>query len=421
MRGTKSTKNKLFRHIAAAAFTALITTAFVSCFPPGMTGGDSGGGTSTGTSGSLYVTINDSLVRTLNPGTSMEASSYVLTGRGPEDAEFTTETTGGPVEIPGLKIGSWTVTVEAMNDTDVLIANGSSATSVSAGKTSSLNIMVRPLEGHGTLDVTVNWNVADVAAPAIVAQLIPATGAAVDLTFTIGSGTATCVRADVPTGYHTLSIQLLDGGTSVMGAIEVARIAADQTTTGVFDFLDINPASGGVDVDVTPELGDPLQVTITGAETLVALGSSMTVTAGVTGYTGDVTYSWYLNGVFQERGTSFATPAGLLLGTYRLDLTAISADGQQAGSTYADFQVVESTTTSVTIAWDPNTEPDLAGYKVYWSTTSGSYDHSADAGAATEYTVPDLEIGQTYYFAVTAYDSEGMESPYSDELSWLAE
>ena len=32
-------------------------------------------------------------------------------------------------------------------------------------------------------------------------------------------------------------------------------------------------------------------------------------------------------------------------------------------------------TGSVTLTWDANAEPDIAGYKVYWGTSSGVYDH----------------------------------------------
>lgn len=69
-----------------------------------------------------------------------------------------------------------------------------------------------------------------------------------------------------------------------------------------------------------------------------------------------------------------------------------------------------------TLSWNPNTEPDLAGYKVYYGTTSRSYTTSIDVGNQTTYTVTGLGFG-TYYFAVTAYDISGNESGYSNEAS----
>ena len=70
----------------------------------------------------------------------------------------------------------------------------------------------------------------------------------------------------------------------------------------------------------------------------------------------------------------------------------------------------------VSLAWDANSEADLAGYNIYYGTASGDYIHRIDVGPATEYTVVDLDDGGTYYFAATAYDRDGNESAYSAEL-----
>ena len=72
---------------------------------------------------------------------------------------------------------------------------------------------------------------------------------------------------------------------------------------------------------------------------------------------------------------------------------------------------------ALTLAWDPNAEPDLAGYKVYYGTQSGIYDFVLDAGNVTQYTVTDLERDTRYYFAVTAYDASWNESDFSAEVS----
>jgi len=44
----------------------------------------------------------------------------------------------------------------------------------------------------------------------------------------------------------------------------------------------------------------------------------------------------------------------------------------------------------IRLAWDPNTESDLAGYKVYYGTTSGKYGTPIDAGNVTTYTLTGL-------------------------------
>jgi len=72
----------------------------------------------------------------------------------------------------------------------------------------------------------------------------------------------------------------------------------------------------------------------------------------------------------------------------------------------------------VTLAWDANTEPDLAGYKVHYGTASGSYTVHIDVHNVTTYTVTGLTAGQTYYFVVTAYNAANNESGYSNQVSY---
>ncbi|HWN84966.1 MAG TPA: putative Ig domain-containing protein [Vicinamibacterales bacterium] len=58
---------------------------------------------------------------------------------------------------------------------------------------------------------------------------------------------------------------------------------------------------------------------------------------------------------------------------------------------------------SISIQWDPNTEPDLQGYRVYIGTRSGVYDSSVDVGNTTTFVYNGAADGQLYCFAVAAY------------------
>ncbi len=69
------------------------------------------------------------------------------------------------------------------------------------------------------------------------------------------------------------------------------------------------------------------------------------------------------------------------------------------------------------LAWDPNTEEDLAGYKIHIGASSHTYSQIIDVGHVTTYTVSNLSDGQTYYAAITAYDIYGNESGFSNEVS----
>jgi hypothetical protein len=72
---------------------------------------------------------------------------------------------------------------------------------------------------------------------------------------------------------------------------------------------------------------------------------------------------------------------------------------------------------SVTLAWDPNVD-NVAGYKVYYGVVSRTYTHMVDSGHTTSVTIPDLVEGTTYFFGVTAYNTDGLESYLSDEASY---
>ena len=71
---------------------------------------------------------------------------------------------------------------------------------------------------------------------------------------------------------------------------------------------------------------------------------------------------------------------------------------------------------NITLGWDANIENDLAGYIVHYGTESGVYSESINVGNTTEYTIPNLLDGVTYYMAVTAYDVNNSKSEYSDEV-----
>ncbi len=78
------------------------------------------------------------------------------------------------------------------------------------------------------------------------------------------------------------------------------------------------------------------------------------------------------------------------------------------------------------VSWDPNTEDDLAGYKLYYGTASGDYGEPivldaaelVPVGGKLYYLLENLEPATTYYVALTAYDSSGNESALSEEASY---
>jgi fibronectin type 3 domain-containing protein len=71
--------------------------------------------------------------------------------------------------------------------------------------------------------------------------------------------------------------------------------------------------------------------------------------------------------------------------------------------------------------WNDNTEPDINGYNIYRSTTSGSNYIKLNSALliSPNYTDTNVINGTTYYYVVTAVDTGGLESVYSSEVSGM--
>jgi hypothetical protein len=73
---------------------------------------------------------------------------------------------------------------------------------------------------------------------------------------------------------------------------------------------------------------------------------------------------------------------------------------------------------NVTLAWNPSSNPLVAGFNIYYGGASGVYTNKTSVGTATSVTIPDLVIGATYYFAATTYSAAGAESALSSEVAY---
>lgn len=106
-------------------------------------------------------------------------------------------------------------------------------------------------------------------------------------------------------------------------------------------------------------------------------------------------------------------------------VSMVSACGGGSGGTAASDDANGSNTTTATnaatIRWVPpltnedgTNLGDLAGYKVHYGTSQGSYPNIVVvSNNVTETTIDNLP-GDTYYFVVTAHDVYGNDSAFSD-------
>ena len=107
--------------------------------------------------------------------------------------------------------------------------------------------------------------------------------------------------------------------------------------------------------------------------------------------------------------------------SYSNEITATPLDTQAPTTPFIASSTPGSS--EITIEW--NTVADASSYKLYWKAGSGCvsatppdcYARSQNVGNVNSVVINELSFGTIYYFAVTAIDSSGNESSYSNEIS----
>ena len=72
---------------------------------------------------------------------------------------------------------------------------------------------------------------------------------------------------------------------------------------------------------------------------------------------------------------------------------------------------------TVTLAWDASVSTNVAGYRLYYGTNTRSYQFVTNTGLMLTQAVVLPHRGR-WFFAATAYDTNGLESDFSSEVSW---
>ncbi len=109
-----------------------------------------------------------------------------------------------------------------------------------------------------------------------------------------------------------------------------------------------------------------------------------------------------------------------------LSLTLISCGGSAENPTNAGTENITDKSGVATLSWlapDENTDSsqlvDLAGYKIYYGEQADNLTESIniDGINLTSYVIENLSSNTTYYFSITAINSQNMESAYSNTVS----
>ncbi len=229
------------------------------------------------------------------------------------------------------------------------------------------------------------------------------------LTLSPGSGTGnglvtlTTATGSLAVGTHSGTVTL-SGGTGVTPVTVPVSFTVTAAPT-----ISLSPSS--LSYAATQGAANPANQSI-----------SLTNTGGTVNWTVSDDASWLTVSPASGTGSSTLTTsvntAGLTAQTYTDTLT-VSAAGAASRTVSVTLTVTAPATSSTTLTWDANTESDLAGYKIYRADASGGYGApiATVQGNVTTYIAAGLQVGTTYFFVITAYDSAGNESAYSNEVS----
>ena len=222
-------------------------------------------------------------------------------------------------------------------------------------------------------------------------------------------------------GLATISVTTgsLKAGTYT-GAVTLSATGASAVTVPVT--FTVTPTAGTASTTVNLSPSSLNYAATQGAANPANQNISLTNTDGTLNWTVSDDASWLTvspaSGSGSRTLTTSVNTAGLTTGTYNGTLT-VSAAGTSSKTVAVTLIVNAPATSSATLKWSPNTESDLAGYKIYRATTSGGYGapFATVTGDVTTYIASGLQVGTTYFFVITAFDSAGNESPFSNEAT----
>lgn len=221
----------------------------------------------------------------------------------------------------------------------------------------------------------------------------------------------------------TVAFQPSSAG-SVTGVVTIASTASDSavsiavsgTGAATTRLLSVSPGSLAFgNVTVGASTTQPLTLTNTGNSSLTissdaASGAGMSV-AGITGGTTLTPgQSATLTAIFAPK------TAGGVTGSITIASNATNAPSMSLPLTGTGVSPVSH---SVALNWQASSSTAVSGYYVYRAIAAGGpYTKMASpAISGTSYTDGSVSLGATYYYAVTALGTDGVESSYSNQVT----
>jgi hypothetical protein len=356
---------------------------------------NTGGGTLAWTANDTAAWLALSPASGTNTGTVTTSVNLTGLAAGTYNATVSVTATGATTKTIPVTLTLTAATLApaiGLNTTSLGFAGAVGGTNPSAQSIAISNV------GGGTL----SWTASDNAAWL---TLSPLSGT------NAGTVTANVNLAGLLTGSYTATVTVTATGATPK-TVPVTLTVTGSTSGGTIGFSPTNLAFSGT-VGGTNPTAKTFSITNTGGGTLSWTVNDNATWLQLTPASGTTTTE-------TDTISASVTLSGLAAGTYNAIITVTAP-----GSTNSPRQIPVSLTLSVTAAgmanltWNASTESDLTGYKVYRGTASGTYGAPLTTlpKTMTSYTTTGLQTGTTYFFVITAYDSSGNESTFSNEVS----
>jgi hypothetical protein len=381
----------------------------------------------------IVISVNDGTATTLLP-------SFSIQVRGPDNnAPAISGTPGTSVQVGQ----TYTFVPSASDpDGDTLVysisnqprwANFSTASGRISGTPASTdvgtysNIIIRVSDGRATASLpafTVNVTAAANRAPTISGA--PATSA------TVGSAYSFTPSATDPDG-GTLGFTIQNRPSWASFATATGRLSGTPTAAGTFSNIIITVSDGRLTASLpafsisvnqpsnsAPTIGGSPATTVSAGaaynfQPTAADPNGDTLTFSIQNAPSWATFS-------TSTGRLSGTPTSANAGTFSNIIISASDGANRVSLPAFSITVSQATNGSATLGWTPPTQnsdgstlTNLSGYRVVYGRTSTNLDQLvqiANPGLST-YTITGLSSG-TWYFAVKAYNSSGMESNLSN-------
>ncbi len=252
------------------------------------------------------------------------------------------------LNLDGLSVGKWKIKVYGFNFEKQDIAYGEGEIGLISGK-NNISISLDTLLGNGDLSLTLDWSDSGLEDVKTIHTVFKShSGKEIILApSTPVNSKSSITYTNLPSGSYTLQVELRDSeGKKLQGLLEAIRISNGEVTKGTITFLS-KVEESSAEIIISDETSLPVEVNITGVESLVEADTAFTVAVSISDNSvvkeKDLNVVWYLDGIEVGHGINFTFPNGVSEGMHRIDVTSSTGEEGSIGSKSISFQAAIST------------------------------------------------------------------------------